>query len=114
MITDPKESMKLITKAIEKLITKYPMRSQDGVEDKTIICKFFYPWGDGTFYVTEGEKLDNGDYEFFGLVRMNGFKEWGYFTLSQLISVVKWGCLTIERDKYFDPIKMSECSEIKY
>lgn len=100
--------MKLMTKEIEKKLEKYPMRSQDGLpaEEKDVICKFFHPWGNFTWYVLEGEKLDNGDYEFFGWVT-GEFPEYGYFTLSDLESVRVMG-LGVERDRYFRPCKLSE------
>lgn len=71
--------MKLITKAVEKELAKYPLYSQDGkVKDAVVVCKFFlqgYTW-----YVLEAEKADNG-YEFFGIIA-GQHTEYGYFTLS--------------------------------
>lgn len=95
--------MKLMTKAIEKKLAKYPLYSQSNVpaNDKYVICKFFNPCGLGTWYVTEGNQLENGDWEFFGLVDLHE-TEWGYFTLSQLESVSLPFGLTIERDLCFD------------
>lgn len=94
--------MKLITKAIEKKLEKYPLYSQDGKgNDAKIIVKFFNPCGAGTWYVTEGEKLPNGDWEFFGLVDLM-CKEYGYFRLSELISIRLPFGLSIERDLYFE------------
>lgn len=97
--------MKLITKAVEKELAKYPLYSQDGkVEDAVVVCKFFlqgYTW-----YVLEAEKADN-DYEFFGII-VGQHTEYGYFTLSQLESVTgQWG-LRVERDKGFKPTKVKD------
>lgn len=97
--------MKLITKAVEKELAKYPLYSQDGkVEDAVVVCKFFlqgYTW-----YVLEDEKADN-DYEFFGII-VGQHTEYGYFTLSQLESVTgQWG-LRVERDKGFKPTKVKD------
>lgn len=59
--------MKLITKELEKKFKKYPFYSQDGLGgDAKVIAKFFNPVGVGTWLITEGNKLDNGDYEMFG------------------------------------------------
>ncbi len=94
--------MKLITKALEKVLAKYPLYSQDGKgKEAVVIAKFFMPGSCFTWYVTEAEKLTNGDYEFFGYV--DGLEgEFGYFTLSQLQSLRgRWG-LRVERDMYFD------------
>lgn len=93
-------AMKLITSAIAKTLEKYPLYSQDGKgEDAKIIVKFFL--GSFTWYVTEGQKTEDGDYMFFGLVDNNGEKEYGYFTLSQLKSIRFCGYPCVERDLYF-------------
>ena len=78
----------ILTKKVEELLKKTPLYSTDGVElkDKKVICKFFTPFSNWAWYVFEGNKLPNGDWEFFGMV--NGFeKEMGYFYLSELKSV---------------------------
>lgn len=96
--------MKLVTKQIEKAFASHPLYSQDGKGFKaTAIAKYFLPCGAWTWYVTEAEKQDNGDWLFFGLV-INGYgeKEFGYFTLSQLQEIRAYGCITIERDMYFE------------
>ena len=90
--------MKLMTKAIEKSIPA--LYATDGVKEKKVAVKFFAPWSNWTWYAVEGEKLENGDWKFFGLVE--GFeKEYGYFLLSELEAVKgPWG-LKIERDRGF-------------
>ena len=94
--------MKLITKALEKTFAKYPMYSQDGKgNDAVVIAKFFLPGSGWTWYVTEAEKMENGDYYFFGYV--DGIEgELGYFTLSQLQEVRGRFGLRVERDMYFN------------
>lgn len=94
--------MKLITKALEKTLAKYPLYSQDGKgNDAVVIAKFFLPGSGFTWYVTEAEKQSNGDYMFFGYVE--GLEsELGYFTLSQLQSVRGRFGLRVERDMYFN------------
>ncbi|MCI2145830.1 MAG: DUF2958 domain-containing protein [Bacteroidales bacterium] len=106
--------MKLITKAIENRLKRYPLYSQDGMGgDATAICKFFAPTGRWTWYVTEAERQGNNDYEFFGLV-INGYgeKEYGYFTLSELEGATLPMGLKIERDKGFLPTKLSKINQI--
>lgn len=98
--------MKLMTKAIENAVAKYPIYSQDGVKDKVVIAKFFF--GAYTWYVTEGQKLDNGDYEFYGVIDVNGERELGYFCLSQLQSIKMFGYPCVERDRYFKKCLLSE------
>lgn len=96
-------TMKLMTKQIEKALENYPLRSQDGKDVKVGICKFFNPYGRGTWIVLEGEKQPDGDWLFFGLV--NIFEtEYGYFRLSELekVKVNVFGCpFPLERDKGF-------------
>jgi len=97
-------AQKIITKAIEKLFEKYPIYSQEkSGGDAKVLCKIFNPYGRGTWYITEVEKLQNGDYRCFGLVSM--FEtELGYFMLSDLLNtrVRVFGLRTpLERDTYF-------------
>lgn len=101
--------MKLITKAIEKKLLATPLGSQDGKGgDADILVKFFYPYGAGTWLVTEAERLDNGDWRFFGAVTLGMEWEWGYFMFSELQSVRKFGRPAIERDMYGAPTKVSQ------
>lgn len=90
--------MKLMTKEIEaKLPALY---ATDGTDEKAVIVKFFTPDSSWTWYVFEGNKLEDGDYEFFGLV--DGHEaELGYFRLSDLTSVRGKMGLPIERDMGF-------------
>ena len=96
--------MKLITKEIEKEIEKKPLyfyeENDIDTKDAKIIVKFF-GGGQWTWWAIEGEKLEDGDILFFGLVQ--GFeKEFGYFTLRELegLKFPPFG-LGVERDKYF-------------
>ena len=94
--------MKLITKAIENKLKKFPLGSQDGKgDDAEIIVKFFNPCGAGTWWVLEAEQREDGDWEFFGIAEIYE-REYGYFTLSELQSIQLPFGLTIERDMYFD------------
>ena len=93
--------MKLMTKELEKKIAANPIYSKDGQGTAAeVIVKFFYPYGVGTWLVTEGEKLEDGDYEFFGYVDMGYGYECGYFRLSQLASIKNRFGLGVERDLY--------------
>lgn len=102
--------MKLLTQQIKKELAKYPLYSQsEKGENAEVICKFFMPVGAFTWYVTEAEILENGDYRFFGLVINNYHeKEWGYFLLSELESIGLHYRLGVERDLYFEKCKISE------
>lgn len=107
------EYMQLLT---SELRAKLPaLYAQENESDPMVHIKFFDPSGSFTWYVTEGEETDNGDFLFFGYVI--GFeRELGYFTLSQL-KHAKDKCtglraLPIERDLYFTPCKLSEVKKI--
>lgn len=62
MVTEHKENSlrghKLLTKGIEKKLEKYPIYSQDGlkVSEKKVILKFFSPYNNLTWFVTEYDK----------------------------------------------------------
>jgi hypothetical protein len=44
---------------------------------------------------------------------VTGFeKEWGYFTLEELLTVKWHGIPGIERDLYFNPVTVGECREL--
>jgi hypothetical protein len=89
--------MQLLT---AELRSKLPaLYSQEKVEDKTVYAKFFCPWNNWTWFVTEGSPEED-DFLFFGYV--SGMEEeWGYFALSEMQAVRGPGGLTIERDLYF-------------
>ena len=90
--------MKLMTKEI---IAKLPkLYSQEKNENPEIIVKFFTPWSNWTWYATEGEQQEDGDWLFFGLVEGHE-TELGYFNLSELESVRGPAGLKIERDMHF-------------
>lgn len=92
--------MKLITKEIESKLLKTPLYSTEKQPECPVLVKFFYPYGAGTWYVLEAEKQGE-DWLFFGLVELQE-TELGYFTLSELQSVRKFGRPAIERDLHFE------------
>ena len=92
--------MKLLTK---ELLKKLPaLYSSENKSDPMIICKFFTPDSNWTWYAIEFDGKDT----FYGLV--DGFEEeLGYFSLSELESVRGALGLPIERDLFFKPCKLS-------
>lgn len=92
---------KLITKAVEKKLERTPLYSTDGTptEDKQVLVKFFTPWSNWTWYVFEAERLEGGDWRFFGLVQGHE-TELGYFHLSELEGLRGPVGLRVERDMY--------------
>ena len=99
--------MKLLTEQIKAKLPALGETETISCGDKKFICKFFNPMGDWTWLVAEGEELDDGDWQFFGLV--DGFeKEWGYFCLSELQGVDVGFGLGIERDIMFGTVEHPE------
>lgn len=91
--------MKLITKEIERKLEAAPLYSKDGQgTDAEVVVKFFLTGSAATWLVTEAEKLENGDYEFFGWVDLGYGYEAGYFLLSQLTGLRNRYGLGVERD----------------
>ena len=90
--------MKLLTKAIEEALSKCPLGSTDGpLLESKVIVKYFNPCGAGTWLVTEGRKLADGDWVLWGMFHIFEW-EWGYVLLSELESVKLPFGLGIERD----------------
>lgn len=88
--------MKLMTKTLEKAFAKYPIYSQENAgENAKVIAHYFF--GGCDWYITEANKLENGDYEMFGLCKIQE-AELGYVMLSQLEALG-----VVERDLYFTP-----------
>lgn len=71
--------------------------------------KFFTPWSNWTWYATEFD----GEDTFFGLV--NGFEmELGYFSLSELASVVGPLGMMVERDLGWEPRSVADIQTNPY
>ena len=97
--------MQLLTK---ELTTKLPfLYSQKDIDDPMVICKFFTPWSNWTWY---GIEFDGKDL-FFGYV-VGHEAELGYFSLSELQSLKGPMGLKIERDLYFRPYKLSDIKKL--
>ena len=79
---------------------------QEETEAKIVYIKYFFPAGNWTWFVIEGEP-EGDDFLFFGYV-IGLEKEWGYFTLKQIEEINVHG-LTVERDLYFKQEEFSVC-----
>lgn len=98
--------MKLLTEELRKALPA--LYGQDEKMDPMVYCKFFAPWTDWTWYVTEFDGVD----EFFGYV--DGFHgELGYFSLAELSKTRGPGGLGIERDMHFKPCLLSKVLGVK-
>ena len=93
--------MNLFTEEIRKALPH--LYSTKRTFDPVAHAKFFTPWTNWTWHVTEFD----GEDTFFGLVV--GFeKEFGYFSLSELESIRGPRSLKIERDLDFTPTRLNE------
>lgn len=88
--------MKLITKALEKKLTK---NFENGGGDP--VLKFFNPCGAATWIISE--MYDDGDTLFGACDLGMGFPELGTVSLSELKSIRLPFGLGIERDLHFTP-----------
>lgn len=115
--------MRLITKdMVPKLILAYQHSAETGEGGKKVVAKYFTPWANATWFITEGMPLDDKgealgvdevigmknpdkvDWHLFGFCdlgdRMNA--ELGYVMLSDLQSLSGPFGLAVERDLYYD------------
>ena len=96
--------MELLTKEIREKLPK--LGETENIKDPMVQVKFFAPWTNWAWYVTEFD----GDDIFFGLVL--GFeKEFGYFSLKELESIKGPMGLGIERDLYFESKPLSKIQD---
>jgi hypothetical protein len=93
--------MMLLTREILAKLPKLGTTNEDS--DPLVVCKFFYPDFSWTWYAIEFDGKDT----FYGLV--DGFeRELGYFSLSELQQTKGKLGLPIERDRYFQPVRLSQ------
>ena len=92
--------MNLLTKEIIDKFKSYPIYSQDGKgEDSVVLVKYFNPCGAGTWLIVEAEQKEYGNWLLFGYCHIFEW-EWGYVMLSDLQNLKLPFGLTIERDLY--------------
>jgi hypothetical protein len=107
---EPNEGLrrhKLLTAEIENTIPALYTHENSKPEDVTIAVKFFSPYSGWTWYATEGERREDGDFLFFGYVE--GFEgELGYFTLNELATAKFRGVPAVERDCYYSGQTLAE------
>ena len=100
--------MKLLTKEIKNKLPKLNSTEDIRIDEKQVICKFFCPWNQWTWYGIEYDGQDT----FFGYV-VGHENELGYFSLNELKSLKGFMGLGIERDLYFKPQTLGEI-KLKY
>ncbi len=95
--------MELMTDELRERFKQFPLYSQDGkMGNAIVVVKYFNPLGAGTWFITEGNELDNGDYELFGYCHLGDdeMAEFGTVMLSELKNIKLPFGMTIERDLY--------------
>lgn len=90
----------LVTKAVLRKVPR--LYSTENETDPTVWVKFFSPYSNWTWYVTE---FDGND-RFFGYIQ-GSYPELGYFSLSELQQMNRNGLPLVERDMYFKPQPLS-------
>ncbi len=96
--------MELLPTELREQLPK--LYEQEESEAQIVYVKYFFPAGNWTWFVTEGEAKGD-DFLFFGYV-IGLEEEWGYFTLKQLEEINIHG-LTVERDLYFKQEGFNSC-----
>jgi hypothetical protein len=97
--------MELLTQELRQQLPA--LYALEKVADPLVICKFFTPDAQWSWYVLEFD----GEDVFFGWVV--GFEhELGYFRLSELESVRGPLGLSIERDLHFRPMRLSVMQQL--
>lgn len=100
--------MKMMTKKIEKKLQSIPLNSTGGNMDAEVVVKYFNPYGSGTWLITEGEKLEDGDWLLYGYCHIRDW-EWGSVLLSEIeqVTVRPFG-LKLERDMWCEGMTVRE------
>jgi len=95
--------MKMLTKEIEARFVKVGRQEEKG-DEALVICKFFTPWSNWTWFATEYDPVER---VFFGLVQ--GMEtELGYFSLDEFATVRGPFGLKIERDLHWTERTLAE------
>lgn len=97
--------MELMTEELKEKFKQFPLYSQDKkMGNAIVVVKYFNPLGAGTWFITEGNELDNGDYELFGYCHLGDdeMAELGTVMLSELENIKLPFGMTIERDLYME------------
>lgn len=102
--------MQLLTKAIKKQLPKLYTTENTPIFEKRIICKFFNPIGAGTWFIFEGEEVED-DFLLFGICHLHTW-ECGYISLNELQELKLPLGLSIERDIHFESELVSKIDEI--
>lgn len=91
--------MKLITKAIAAKLPALYANEGKAPADVPVVAKFFTPWANATWFITEGDLSDG---TLWGLCDLGlGMPELGYVNLATLEELKGPFGLKVERDLYY-------------
>jgi Protein of unknown function (DUF2958) len=95
--------MKLLTKAIQTQLLRAAEGAHQYNEHSKVIVKFFTPDAQASWFILEGRKTSDTDWELFGFCSLGDpdLAELGYVTLSELLSVHGHLGLPVERELYW-------------
>ena len=96
--------MKLFTDELVELFKDYPLYSQQDEEDPLVVAKFFDPVGSATWYVLELDPVERIAFSYVVGLQVD---EYGYISIDELESIERPFALTLERDLYFVPGRLS-------
>jgi hypothetical protein len=96
--------MKLITPGLADATPAIRGNEGKPLAEHIITAKFFTPWANWTWYMTELDKDE--DYAFGYVVGLDS--ELGYFSISELEAIRGPNGITIERDLYFGKHTLAE------
>lgn len=102
--------MKLLTKELLKKIPSFEKNENIPFDEQIVMVKLFNPCGPQTWYIVAFDSKTN---ICFGFVNLGDYEmaELGDFSLTELENLRLPMGLKIERDLWFDPMKLSEVME---
>jgi len=101
-LMDRRRRHSLMTEELRKQLPK--LYSQEKVPDPMVVVKYFSPYSQAVWYVTEFD----GDDTMFGWCDLGfGEGELGYISLSELSETNRNGLPLVERDLYWKPVTLS-------
>jgi hypothetical protein len=103
--------MLMLTKEIQKRLPKIGATDDKPAAERKVIVKFFSIASQHRYYVLEGRKLDDGDWELFGYTTVGDEGEYGYSLLSELMSARWKGIPAIERDMHYGDHTLQEVKD---
>lgn len=102
--------MDLMAPEIEQALVEAKAAGKSITDEIQIVVKYFTPDAAATWFIVDGEELENGDWRLFGFCDLGwrDLAELGYVMLSELQEVRGKLGLAVERDLYFPPTTLQD------